>query len=130
MFVKVMKLGFGVVIGRYGNGSDRRQIFVTMSCERSGTYQPSIRKLKRDDTRSRKCERQFKSHEYHKANDTWKFNVISGIHNHTLCQKLADHPVVCCLIMEENELFSDMTFNMVVPKNMLATLKRKNLQNI
>lgn len=34
----------------------RRQTFVTMICERGGTYQPKIRKLKRDDIGSRKCK--------------------------------------------------------------------------
>lgn len=42
------KLGFDIVIGRSDNGFDRRQTFITMRCERSGTYQPSIRKLEHD----------------------------------------------------------------------------------
>lgn len=40
--IEVKNLGFGVVIGRSDNGSDRRQAFVAMRCERSGTYQPQL----------------------------------------------------------------------------------------
>lgn len=36
--MQTSKLGFGVVIGRSDNGSDRRCVFVTMICERSGKY--------------------------------------------------------------------------------------------
>lgn len=57
---EVRKLGFGIVIGRSENGSDRRQTFVKMICERGGTYQLKFRKLKQDDTGLRKCECPFK----------------------------------------------------------------------
>ncbi|XP_050883417.1 uncharacterized protein LOC127086664 [Lathyrus oleraceus] len=64
------KLEFGIVIRRSDSGSNRRQIFVTMICERSGTYVPPIRKLKHDDSGSKKCECSFKLHEYRKVDDT------------------------------------------------------------
>lgn len=32
------KLGFGVIIRRFDNGSDIRDAFVIMKCERSGKY--------------------------------------------------------------------------------------------
>lgn len=64
------KLGFGIVIVRCDNGSDRRQVFVTMRCERSGTYQPQIRKLKQDVTGSKKCDCPFKLHGYRMTDDT------------------------------------------------------------
>lgn len=64
------KLGIVVVIGRSDNDFNRRQTFVTMRCERSGMYQPLIKKLKRDETGSRKYECLFKLCEYNKANDT------------------------------------------------------------
>lgn len=98
-----------------------------MICERSGTYHPPIKKLKLDDTESRKCECLFKLHGYYKVNDTCKFNVVSGIHNHALSDKLVVHPIVCRLIQEENELILEMTLNMMAQKNILATLKRKIL---
>ena len=57
--------------------------------------------------------------------ETWKFNVISGIHNHALHDKVVGHPIVCILNSKEKELVSDMTSNMVLPKNILEMLKRK-----
>lgn len=50
--MKATKLRFDIVIGRSDIGSYRRQTFLTMRCERSGTYVTPIRKLKRDDIRS------------------------------------------------------------------------------
>ncbi|XP_058769275.1 uncharacterized protein LOC131643138 [Vicia villosa] len=50
----VENLEFGIVIGRSDNGSNQRQAFVTLRCERSGMYVSPIQKLKRDDSKSRK----------------------------------------------------------------------------
>ena len=50
------RLGFGVVIARSNNDSERRNTFVTLLCERSGIYQTPLRNFKRDDTGSRRCE--------------------------------------------------------------------------
>ncbi|XP_050878583.1 uncharacterized protein LOC127082390 [Lathyrus oleraceus] len=123
-------LGFGIVIGRSNYGSDIRKIFVTMGCERSGTYQPPIRKLKHDDTISRKCKCLFNLCVYRKANEICTFNMVSSVYNYVLCLKLVDHPIVCCLIPKEKELVSNMTLNMKAPKNIHATLKRKNTSNV
>ncbi|XP_058783307.1 uncharacterized protein LOC131657983 [Vicia villosa] len=104
-----------------------------MVCERKDTYQPNIRKLKRDDTRSRKYECPLKSRGYYMVDETWKFNVIYGIHNHALNDKLAGHPIVCRLVPGGRELVLDMTLNMVASKNILASLKWKiplNVSNI
>ncbi|XP_050889706.1 uncharacterized protein LOC127094994 [Lathyrus oleraceus] len=128
--IKASKLEFNIVIGRSDNGSNRRQSFVTMRCERSDTYVPPIRKLKRDDTRSRKCECLFKLHGYRKVDDTWKFNVISGLHNHALQNELVGYPIVCCLKPEEKKIVSDMSLIRVVPKNIFANLKQKKPESV
>lgn len=111
VYMEARKLVFGVVIGRSDNGFDRRQTFATMRCKISG-YQPTIRKLKHDDTRSEKCECSFKLHGYRKTDDIWKFNL--WLHNHALSDNLVGHPIVCRLILDEMELVSDMTLNMMV----------------
>lgn len=54
-YTEASKLGFGVVIGRSGNDSDRRVAFVTRRCERSETYKTPLWKFKRDDTGLKKC---------------------------------------------------------------------------
>ena len=64
------------------------------------------------------------------ADETWKFNVISGIRNHALTDKLVIHPIGCRLIPEERELVSNMILNMVAPKNILISLKRKRHLNV
>lgn len=56
--------------------------------------------------------------------------MICGLHNHDLCEKLVGHPIACRLMPEENECVSDMTLNLVQPKNILATLNRKRPRNI
>lgn len=57
--MEAVKLEFNVLIGRSDNDSDTRHTFVTIRCERSDKYQQPIRKLKRDDIGSRKCECPF-----------------------------------------------------------------------
>lgn len=98
--------------------------------KKSGTYQPRIRKLKRDDTRSRKCKCRVKLRGYRTEDETWKFNDISSIHNHSLINKLVGHPIVCRLVSEERKLVSDMTLNIVAPKNIVVSLKPKRPLNI
>lgn len=49
---KASKLEFGVVIGRFDNGSDIRCAFMKMTCERSEKYRPHLQNFKRDDTDS------------------------------------------------------------------------------
>lgn len=56
--------------------------------------------------------------------------MVSGIHNHALNDKLVGHPVICRLVPEERELVSDMTLNLVVPKNLFGSLKRKKPLNV
>ncbi|XP_050895720.1 uncharacterized protein LOC127102392 [Lathyrus oleraceus] len=121
--MEVSKLGFGVLIGRFDNGPDRRCIFVTMICERSGKYRTPLQNFKRDDTGIRKCDCPFKVRGYMSTNKNSRFNMICGLHNHDLCLKLAGHPSVCRLKPEEKECVVDMTLNLVQPKNILATLK-------
>lgn len=128
--METSKLGFGVVIGRFYNGSDRRVTFVTVKCKGSGMYKSPLWKFKWDDTGARKCECPFKLCGYILSSKKWRFNVICGFHNHGMCEKLVEHPIACRLMSEEKEIISDMTLNMVQPKNKLATLKRKRLGNI
>lgn len=51
--------------------------------------------------------------------------MIWGIHSHGLCHKLVGHPILCRMNYGENKLVFDMSLNMIEPKNILATLKRK-----
>lgn len=55
--------------------------------------------------------------------------MVCGIHNRDLCYKLADHSIVFHFNFEENDLVSNMTLNMVQPRNILATFKQKRHHN-
>ncbi|XP_058726781.1 protein FAR1-RELATED SEQUENCE 5-like [Vicia villosa] len=123
-------LGFGGVIERSDNGMARKNAFVTMLCERSRKYHPPLRKFKRDDTCTRKCECPFKIRDYMVASKKWRFSVICGLHNHDMCGKLQGHPSVCRLKPEEKTCINDMSLNLVQPKNILATLKQKEPDNV
>ncbi|XP_058726798.1 uncharacterized protein LOC131598189 [Vicia villosa] len=123
-------LGFDVVIGISDNGSERRNAFITMLCERTRKYHPPLRKFKRDDMGSRKCECPFKIRCYMLARKKWRFSVICGLHNHDSCSKLQGHPSVCQLKPNEKTCISDMSLNLVQPKNILSTLKRKEPDNV
>ncbi|XP_050895838.1 uncharacterized protein LOC127102518 [Lathyrus oleraceus] len=59
--IKASKLGFGVVIRRFNNVSNKICVFVKMTYERSEKYRTPLRNFKRDDTGSRKCEYRFKA---------------------------------------------------------------------
>ena len=77
--MEVIKIGFGVVTETPDNGTSTRHSFVTMTYERSGKYVLKIRKLKHDDTRSKKCDCSFKLRRYCKVGDQWRFNVVYDI---------------------------------------------------
>lgn len=62
--------------------------------------------------------------------NTWRNNVICDIHNHDMRHKLVSHLIACLLNPEEKEIISNLTLNMVQPKNILTTLKRKRPQDI
>ncbi|XP_058776898.1 protein FAR1-RELATED SEQUENCE 5-like [Vicia villosa] len=115
---KASKFGFSVVIARSDNSTSRRQAFVMMRCERGGKYVPTNRKLKHDDTRSRKCACSFKLRTSCRVDGLWCFSVICEIHNHTLETKLHDHPE------------SELSIIKVAPRNILADLKRKRPDSV
>ena len=49
--------------------------------------------------------------------------MLCGVHNHWLDRKLVDHPIVIRLDIDEKKIVDEMTTNIVLPKNMLKTLK-------
>ncbi|XP_050886367.1 uncharacterized protein LOC127091723 [Lathyrus oleraceus] len=52
--MKASKLGFSVVIGRSDNGSNRRCVFMTMTCNISKKYRTPLWNFKKDDIGSRR----------------------------------------------------------------------------
>jgi hypothetical protein len=56
--------GFTMVIEKSDNGNNKRKSFFILGCERSGVYNEPKRKLKREDTATRKCECPFRLRGY------------------------------------------------------------------
>jgi hypothetical protein len=54
------KDGFTIVIEKYDNGNNRRKPFFILGCERGGVYKEPKRKLKKEDTTTRKYECLFR----------------------------------------------------------------------
>ncbi|XP_058762910.1 uncharacterized protein LOC131636301 [Vicia villosa] len=119
------KLGFGIVMTRSDNGTNRRQAFVVMKCERGENYIPTNRKLKHDYTGLRKCVCPFKLCISCRVDGLWRFSVVYGLHNHALETKLHGHPITCRLSREEKDSISELSIIKVAPRNILAKLKRK-----
>lgn len=128
--MEASKLGFGVLIIRFDNGSHRRLAFVTLRCERSGNDITPLQKFKLDYSSSRKCETYFKLVGYLLENNKWIFNVIINLHNHDMCDNLANHHIARHLMPEKKGIILDRTLNMVQPKNILATLQLKRPENV
>ncbi|XP_058726292.1 uncharacterized protein LOC131597622 [Vicia villosa] len=101
------KLGFGVVIARYDNGSSRRKAFVVLNCERGGQYARTNRVLKHDDTSSRKCVCPFKLRVTCRIDGLWCFRVICGLHNHELETNLHGIQVRVGCLAKRRMLFWD-----------------------
>ncbi|KAK2381444.1 hypothetical protein QL285_069041 [Trifolium repens] len=59
-----IKAGFSMVIEKYDNGKHNRKPFFILGCEKGGVYKEPKRKLKREDTTTRKCECPFRLRGY------------------------------------------------------------------
>ncbi|XP_058740848.1 uncharacterized protein LOC131613171 [Vicia villosa] len=129
--MEAIKLGFGIVIGRSDNDNNStQQAFVTMVCERGGNYFAKIWKYKHEYARTRKCGYPFKLRGYLRVDGKCRLNVICGLHNHALDNKLHGHPSVSRLKSKEKVIISYMSVIKVMPRNILADCKRKRPDNV
>ncbi|XP_058726817.1 uncharacterized protein LOC131598208 [Vicia villosa] len=115
---------------RSDNVTNKRQAFVTMRCKRVGKYVSKIRKLKHDDTGSRKCESPFKLHGSCRVDGTWWFSVICGKHNHASNTKPQGRPIVGRFKLDEKEITLEISIIKFATKNILANLIWKRPQNV
>lgn len=116
------KLGMVIIIGRYHSSFYKRPTFVRMKYDIYGEYKKYIPKLKCDDLLS--CAGTTRQ------KNVWKFNMLHNVHSHRLDHKLSNHPTAIRLDCDENKFFAKMTMKMVMPKNILTTLKRKRPDNV
>jgi hypothetical protein len=117
------------VIEKSDNGSHKRKRFFILGCERGGEYKEPKRKLKKDDTATRKCKCPFRLRGYFLASQVWSLSVVCGDHNHEMTKNLEGHMLAGRLKPEEKERVHELTRNLVPPKNILSTLKERNQEN-
>ncbi|CAJ2665946.1 unnamed protein product [Trifolium pratense] len=120
------KAGFTIVIAKSDNGSYRRKRYFVLGCERGGEYKERKRKLKNEDTATRKCNCRFRLRGYFLSTQVWSLNVVNGEHNHELSNNHEGHILAGRLQPEEKEVVCELTRNLVAPKNILSTLKGRN----
>jgi hypothetical protein len=123
---EALKAGFSMVIEKSDNGNHKRKPYFILGCERGGVYKEPKRKLKRDDTATRKCECPFRLRGYFLSSQEWKLSVVTGEHNHEMAKNLEGHILAGRLKPEEKECVHQLTRNLVAPKIILNTLKEKN----
>ncbi|XP_057453050.1 uncharacterized protein LOC130744891 [Lotus japonicus] len=86
------KLGFVVVTTRSDYGSITKKEFLALGCEQGGKYNLYKFVLKRQGTRTRKCEYPFKLRARPRKDDTgWRVKVLHGEHNHERSETLFGH---------------------------------------
>ena len=105
---------------------------LTMQCERSGEYKPpkARKKSNLEGMSSRKCDCLFRLRDlFDKDTNDWWLAMLSGIHNHELVPKLADHLLAGRIKEEEKKRVIDMTKSLALPRNILTDLKQKNKES-
>jgi hypothetical protein len=126
-----MRLQFSIVVVRSDNGGGGRKQFIVLGCERGGKYTPTGKKPKKEETGTRKCECPFRLRgRLHATTNDWHVTVTNGMHNHALDKALVGHLVAGRLKPEEKQLLSELTRNLVSPKNIIATMKERDPNNV
>nr|ABN05752.1 Ovarian tumour, otubain, related [Medicago truncatula] len=123
---KARKLGFSTVIGKSDNGGNGRSTFVTLICERGGSYTEYKRKSRREIAGSVKCECPFRLRGYLLTGGDWSLKVGDGKHNHDMTDVLKGHKTVGRLNPNERVHLEEMVDSNVPPRQMLTNLKKRN----
>ena len=115
-------------------GVDGRKPRIVFPCERNGTYRGSSKvsekKCPNKAMRTKKCTCPFALKGQKLAtDDDWMVTVICGVHNHPNAQHLEGHSYVRRLSEEELTVLIDMSKSLVKPRNILHTLKKRDLNN-
>ncbi|KAK2397703.1 protein FAR1-RELATED SEQUENCE [Trifolium repens] len=76
-------LKFAFVMVNSDNGDGKRKQKLVLGCERGGTYKRTSKKIKFEETGTRKCGCPFKLRGYfHNTTKDWHLSVVNGVHNH------------------------------------------------
>ncbi|KAK9291532.1 hypothetical protein L1049_019480 [Liquidambar formosana] len=129
--------GFVIVITKSDVTSKGRTARLTLGCERGGYYinrkkdvETEHEKKRRKETGTKKCGWPFAlKGKKMPDDDEWMLKVLYGIHNHEAAKYLEGHSYIGRLLEQENSLVLDMSMKMSRPKDILVTLKRKDILN-
>ncbi|CAJ2651984.1 unnamed protein product, partial [Trifolium pratense] len=128
------KLHFTVVIVRSDQGLVSGKPSFVLGCERGGAYRPSNNKAKKkvsiEERGSRKIGCPFRLRGYLPKSKEWNLTIVSGIHNHVLDKALQGHLVAGRLKPEEKEMVVEMSGNLIPPRNIMSTLKKRNPDSV
>ena len=64
------------------------------------------------------------------SNDDWSVKVVCGFHNHQATKQLEGHSYAGRLSDGEKNILSDLTKNLVKPKNILLSIKNHDEYNV
>ncbi|XP_024632927.1 protein FAR1-RELATED SEQUENCE 5 [Medicago truncatula] len=126
---KSRKLGFSTIIGKSDNSGNGRSAFVTLICERGGSYIEYKRKSRREIAGSVKCESPFRLRGYLLTGGEWSLKVSDGKHNHDMTDVLKGHKTVGRLNANERVHLEEMVDSNVPSRQMLTNLKKRNRTN-
>ncbi|KAJ0009922.1 hypothetical protein Pint_33440 [Pistacia integerrima] len=129
--------GLIIVIKNSDVGGDGRRPRISFACERSGTYRRKYQageQPKRPKTiGTKKCGCAFELKGLKLAtDDDWMLKVICGVHNHPITQHLEGegHSYAGRLTEQEANILVDMSKNNISPKEILNTLKQRDMHNV
>jgi len=117
---KARKLGFSTVIGKSDNGGNGRSAFVTLICERGGSYTEYKKRSWRKIAGSVKCECPFRLRGYLLTGGDWRLKVGDGRHNHEMTDVLKGHKTVGRLNPYERVHLQEMVDSNIPLRQMLT----------
>ncbi|KAJ4715747.1 Calmodulin-binding transcription activator 2 [Melia azedarach] len=127
------KNGFVIVIKRSDSGDGGQKARITFCCEREGQNRNTGKNKEEKqlrNTSTKKCGCPFKLKGQKLDNDdNWMLKVVCGVHNHPATKPFEGRSYAGRLSKEETSLLIDMSKTMVRPKDILMTLKNRDVNN-
>ncbi|KAK9160377.1 hypothetical protein Syun_006718 [Stephania yunnanensis] len=141
---------FVLVTKHSDSGGIKRRGMVKLACERSGTYRGMSQRVGkgkakkiaskprneeeeetgRTQTGTKKCRCPFLINIEENADSLWYVTVICGRHNHEPTKNLDGHSYAGRLDKKEQEVVVQMTKGNVKPRDILNTLKQRDVTNV
>ena len=119
--------------------TEARKGRLTLGCERAEFYRDNRKsqdqsdnekKKRMRDTATKKCGCPFMLKGVPLGGDRWKLEVVCGEHNHVIPNTLVGHSFAGRLKEDEKKIVKDLSLCGVKPKQILATLKQRDPDNL